>query len=114
MGLISSSDHKSTGHSYACVWSADPSREGIFKAMRDRRTFGATDKIRLVFTAGDNWMGEIVETASTPEFRFEIKGTGIIKEINFYIGDKAVKSFKCDTLARLISMTLNIDFYYAL
>jgi len=32
-GIIASSDHLSTGASFACVWSDKPTREGIFRSM---------------------------------------------------------------------------------
>jgi hypothetical protein len=99
LGLIGSSDHLSTSHSYACVWSADSSKEGIFRSMQVRRTFGATDKISLVFKTGNHWMGEIVEASETTEFQFEITGTGKLKEVKFYVGEQAVKTFTPDEVS---------------
>ena len=58
LGFIASSDHMSTSASYACVWADEASRESIFRALRQRRTYGATTNIRLAVHAGDHWMGQ--------------------------------------------------------
>ena len=74
MGFIGSSDHLATRTSYACVWSAKGGEEPIFRAMQARRTYGATAKMRLVFRAGEHWMGERVDVAAMPEFAYEVDG----------------------------------------
>ena len=57
-GVIASSDHMSTRASFAGVWTEDRSRQGLFRALQARRTFGATDRILLAFHAAGAWMGE--------------------------------------------------------
>lgn len=84
LGFIASSDHLSTAASYACVWTPEVSREGIFRSMQARRTFGATDRIRLIFRSGDRWMGEIFTAEALPEFQIEIEGTAPLKELTIY------------------------------
>ena len=58
LGFIASSDHIATHTSYACVWATENSRAAIFEALAARRTFAATDRIRLEFRAGSALMGE--------------------------------------------------------
>ena len=81
MGFIASSDHLSTSGSYACVWSPEPGREPLFRSLQARRTYGATAPIRLVFRAGDQWMGSILNRKSIPALQYEVKGTGPIQQI---------------------------------
>ncbi len=81
MGFIASSDHLSTSGSYACVWSPEPGREPIFRSMQARRTYGATAPIRLIFRAGDDWMGSILKRDSMPVFQYEVEGAGKLGEI---------------------------------
>jgi hypothetical protein len=84
LGFIASSDHLSTGASFACVWTPQVAREPIFRSMQARRTFGATDRIRLVFTSGEHWMGERFVAQRVPEFRIEIDGTAPIGQLTVY------------------------------
>jgi len=95
-GIISSSDHLSTGASFACVWSDKPTREGIFRSMQARRTFGATAKIVLKVTAGDHWMGEIFSAKKMPPIQIEAQGSADIKTIDVLIDGKVAKTFPCN------------------
>jgi len=63
LGFIASSDHIATHTSYACVWATENSRAAIFEALAARRTFAATDRIRLEFRAGSALMGEELESS---------------------------------------------------
>jgi len=92
LGLIASSDHMSTSASYACVWAEDVSREAIFRALRDRRTFGATARIRLVVRAGEHWMGQELQAAETPPWMVSATGTAPIRAVNFVVDGKVVES----------------------
>ena len=91
-GFIASSDHLSASASYACVWSPERSREAIFRSMQARRTYGATDRIRLVFRSGEHWMGERFACAGVPEFQIEIDGTAPIASLEVYQDGKPVAS----------------------
>ena len=81
LGFIASSDHVSTHVSYACVWAQDNSREGLFEAMRARRTYAATDKILLDVRIGDALMGEETDVVGRPEIDIRVLGTAAIDEI---------------------------------
>ena len=84
MGFIASSDHSSTAASYACVWAPESELKSIFRSMQARRTFGATDKIRLIFRSGETWMGERFVAKAIPEFQIEIDGTAPLKTLTLY------------------------------
>ena len=83
-GLIASSDHVATSTSYACAWVTDTdsddkySTEEKFRALFDRRTYGATNKLGLVFRTtenfGNHWMGDDpFYTNYMPDFEICIK-----------------------------------------
>jgi len=91
LGFIASSDHVSTSASFACVWAPKAKLVSIFRSMQARRTFGATDKIRLIFRSGERWMGErfSVAAGSQPEFRIEIDATAPIETLGVCVDGKA-------------------------
>jgi hypothetical protein len=84
LGFIASSDHVSTSASYACVWADEAELVPIFRSMQARRTFGATDKIRLVFRSGDRWMGERFTADAVPTFQIAIDGTAALSRLTVY------------------------------
>jgi hypothetical protein len=92
IGIIASSDHLSTSASYACVWTPSMDRVSIFRSMQARRTYGATDKIGLIFRSGEHWMGEQFTTSEIPEFQIEVEGTADIKSIQVFSDGLMVKS----------------------
>ncbi|MCB1226893.1 MAG: DUF3604 domain-containing protein [Verrucomicrobiales bacterium] len=82
----SSSDHGSTHISYAMIFVEDFSREGILKAMKLRRTYGATDNIiadtRCQGADGTNhMMGEAFTTQGAPAIHIKLTGTAPFKRI---------------------------------
>jgi len=84
-GFIASSDHLSTGASYACAWTPELSREGIFRSLQARRTYGATDRIRLVFRSGEHWMGERFESTERPVLNVDVVGTAPIAWVDLWV-----------------------------
>src|SRR5262249_32000544 len=57
-GVESSSDHLSTHKSYTGVYAEELTREGLFKAMKARHTFAASDKIVVDFRIGEHMLGD--------------------------------------------------------
>ena len=112
LGFIASSDHLSTGASYACVWTPRIGREPIFRSMQARRTFGATDNIRLVFTSGDHWMGEEFTADEVPRFRIEIDGTAPIEQVVVYDNGLAVQWLEVSKDASSIHTTFGPQGYF--
>ena len=92
-GLIASSDHLSTHRSYACVWSPQRERESIFRSLQARRTYGATDRIGLVFRYGQNWMGEEVEYRKGESLFLDIAATAPVREVRMVKNGKPWKTF---------------------
>lgn len=92
VGFIASSDHTSTSAGYACVWAPEPSRESIFRSLQERRTYGATDKIRLAFQAGDHWMGEIFTASEVPPLKLSVTGTAPIETVVLMVDGRSFKT----------------------
>lgn len=86
LGVITSSDHHSTHQSYACVYAPEFTAESIHAAMKQRRTYGATDNIVLKFDSVApggkvHRMGEEFAAASPPRLRVVVEGTAPIETI---------------------------------
>jgi Protein of unknown function (DUF3604) len=86
LGVIASSDHYSTHQSYACVYAPALAAEAIHAALRNRRTYAATDNIIVKFQAAApdgavRCMGEEFKSAADPEFQVEVRGTAPIERL---------------------------------
>jgi hypothetical protein len=75
LGVIASSDHFSTHISYALVYTADPTRQGILDAIGRRHTYGATDNIILDVRMGDHFMGDEFAMKQAEPMRVKVRGT---------------------------------------
>lgn len=94
IGFIASSDHMSTGASFACVWAEEQNRQSIFNAMQRRRTYGATAKIKLIVRTNNHWMGEIIKAMQMPTLHIEAKGTTPITKVQFVVDGKVHKTIE--------------------
>ncbi len=81
MGFIASSDHRSTHISYAAVYAEEPTRQGIFRALRQRHAYAATDNIVVDVRVGEAIMGDEITTSEAPEIRIAVRGTAPIDNI---------------------------------
>jgi hypothetical protein len=79
-GIIGSTDHHSAhpgshGHGRLAVWARELTREGIWQAIRERRTCALTgDRIELAFSLNGAAMGSILDPC--PDRRLEVAVTG--------------------------------------
>lgn len=112
LGFIASSDHASTSASFACVWAPRNRLKSIFRSMQARRTFGATDKIRLVFRSGDHWMGERFTADAVPTSQIEIDGTAPLKQLTIYDNGLPVRQPPPDKGKRSINTTYRPGKYF--
>jgi hypothetical protein len=85
VGFIASSDHLSTGASYASVWAEKPTRESLFRALQARRTFAAMDKMLLRVTCGEHWMGEKFSVTEMPPIDVVIGPTTEVQKVEVFI-----------------------------
>jgi hypothetical protein len=92
LGVIASSDHFSTHISYAMVYTADPTRQGVLDAIRRRHTYGATDNIILDVRMGDHFMGDEFETRRALPVRVMVRGTRAVAWVEVLKDGKVVHS----------------------
>ncbi|MFP4510866.1 MAG: DUF3604 domain-containing protein [Spirochaetaceae bacterium] len=71
-GVVASTDHHSAhpgsyGYGRTAVWAEDLSRESIWKAILERRTYAVSgDRISLKFSVSGHPMGSIIATSEAP------------------------------------------------
>jgi hypothetical protein len=88
LGVICASDHISTHISYAGVYAPSRSREDILDAIKDRHTFGSTDRIVLdlrATTSGGQaewFMGDDFSARGTPRLNVRVAATGEIRQVD--------------------------------
>jgi len=81
VGVIASSDH-GYGVSYACVYAPDNTRESIWQAMWDRRTYGSTTYgLVLELRSGNRWMGEEWAQKDAPPLEIFVRGAAPIRSV---------------------------------
>lgn len=81
IGVIASTDH-GFGVSYACVYAPENTREGVWQAMWDRRTYGATTYgLVLDVRSGGRWMGEEWASEEAPELEIYVRGARPLRSI---------------------------------
>ena len=82
LGIITSSDHGSTHISYAMVYTADASRQGVLDAIRKRHTYGAMDNIIMDVRMGKHFMGDEFALAKSEPLRVKLHGTRAIAKVD--------------------------------
>ena len=90
LGTIASSDHWSTHISYAMVFTEAPTRTAIFDAIKQRRTYGATDNIILEYRLGEHFMGEAFSAESVPPLQIHVEGTSAIALVEVIRNEQVV------------------------
>ncbi len=82
LGFQCSSDHVSTHISYAIVFTESPTRQDILDAFRKRHSYGATDNILLVVTAGEHLMGDAFTSKEPIRLDIYAVGTASIARVH--------------------------------
>jgi hypothetical protein len=81
VGVIASTDH-GFGVSYACVYAPENTREAIWQAMWDRRTYGSTTYgLVLEVRSGERWMGEEWSQKEAPALEVYVRGSRPIRSV---------------------------------
>lgn len=102
IGLLSNSDHESTHQSYACVWAPELTNTAILAAIKQRRSYAASDNIVVQFEArlGDRTLvkmgGEAVASRS-PELILRATGTGALASVEIIRSGQIVYSARPGT-----------------
>jgi hypothetical protein len=89
LGIITSSDHGSTHISYAMVYTADPTRQGILDAIRKRHTYGAMDNIILEVRMGEHFMGDEFQMSKPLPIRVKVRAPRSLVKVDI-IKDSSV------------------------
>ncbi len=92
LGVIASSDHLSTHLSYAMVYTADRSRQGILDAIHRRHTYGAMDNIILDVRMGDHFMGDEFPLKAAQPIRIKARGTRAIARVEVIRDSRVIYS----------------------
>ncbi len=92
LGIIASSDHGSTHISYAMVYTADPSRQGILDAIRKRHAYGATDNIVLDVRMGKHFMGDEFKLTAAQPIKVKARGTRAVAQVDIIKDGKVIYS----------------------
>ena len=102
MGLLSNSDHESTHQSYACVWAAELTNTAILDAIKQRRSYAATDNIVLQFEADESGAGTVkmggeLAASIPPALRFRASATAPVDSLEIVRSGEVVYSAKPGT-----------------
>lgn len=92
LGAIASSDHRSTNISFAGVYLKTFDREGLFEAIRARRTIAATDKILMHVSCNGHTLGEEFSTTERPTLELFVDGTAALETVTVIRNEAVVYS----------------------
>jgi hypothetical protein len=90
LGIITSSDHGSTHISYAMVYTADNSRQGILDAIRKRHTYGAMDNIILDARMGEHFMGDEFALQTALPIQVKVRAPKNIAKVHIIKDSKVI------------------------
>ena len=86
-GVVGSTDHHSAhpgsfGHGRTAVWAADNTREAIWDAILDRRTYALSgDRIELAFAINGAPLGSRIEADKTRSIEIDVRAGGRIDRV---------------------------------
>ena len=93
LGVFASSDHISANVSFGGVYVESFTREGIIKAINERRTIAGTDKIFIDFSCNGQPLGSIFETTEKPTLKIAVNGTAKLKAVTIVRNETDFKRF---------------------
>ena len=98
-GVIGSTDHHgahpgSYGHGLMGVWARSLTREDLWDAIQNRRTWALTgDKISLYFSINNYSMGSIIGYTKSREINVNVKGSDYFDYIDVIKNNNVIKRF---------------------
>ncbi len=99
LGFMASSDHVSTHIAYANVLVAEPTREAILDAIRQRHVYASTDNIVAEVRCGDHLMGDEFTSADAPKITVRLIGTAPFAKVAIVKDGKEAYSVAPNTKA---------------
>jgi hypothetical protein len=106
-GFVADTDHHSAhpgsyGHGMHGVWAADLSRQSIWEAIFQRRTYALTgDRIRLDYTVGDAPMGAIRGAGGSRELSVDLQGGAAIDYVDVIHNNRLIRRITPVEMERL-------------
>jgi hypothetical protein len=102
IGLLANSDHESTHQSYACVWASELTNTAILDAIKQRRSYAATDNIVLQFEATADSapkvkMGGELTASNSPSLSFRAFATAPVDSLEIVRSGEVLYSAKPGT-----------------
>lgn len=102
-GFTGGTDHHSGhpgsyGHGMTGVWAEDLSRDGIWEAMYQRRTWAMTgDRIDLKFAINDKPMGSVIQPAKDNRIDIDVSAGAAIDYVDIIKNNRLLKRYsQCD------------------
>ena len=92
LGVQASSDHVSTHISYAGFYVDRLDRDAIIAAMKERRSYAATDNVFVDLRMGEHFMGESFRSRTPEPLRVYVSGTAELARIDVIHNNKIVYS----------------------
>ncbi len=97
LGFVAGSDHHSTHIAFTNVLAAQPTREAILDAIRQRHVYASTDNIVADVRSGDHLPGDEFSSAGPPEISVKLIGSAPFAKVTivkdgkdvFYIDPKS-------------------------
>jgi hypothetical protein len=95
-GVIGSTDHHSAhpgsyGHGRAGVWAEDLTREGLWKAIAQRRTYALTgDRIDVEFSVNGQPMGGVARPAVERQIEVDVTGGGALDYVELVFNNRPI------------------------
>ncbi len=93
LGVIASSDHRSTNISFAGAYLKTFDRAGVFDAISARRTIAATDKIVIMLSCNGHLLGEEFRTTEKPKLKLYVDGTAPLLAVTVVRNERIVYEF---------------------
>jgi len=103
-GVIGSTDHHgahpgSYGHGRAGVWAEELTREGIWRAIAERRTYALSgDRIDVEFSVNGRPMGSVARPARERQIEVGVTGGGALDYVELVLNNRPIHRW--DTLER--------------
>jgi hypothetical protein len=102
-GFVGNTDHHSAhpgsyNHGRTAVWAAEKTRNMIWQAIQDRKTYALTgDRIELLFTLNGAPMGSVIQAGASRLIKVRVKGGSLIDYVDIVKNGELIKRVsQCD------------------
>ncbi len=96
IGIVASSDDHlgypgAYGEGLAGVYAENLTRESIFEAIKNRRTYAVNaDRIGLDFRLNGKWMGEILPSTTTRKLKVKVEGKDVVDRVEVLRNNRVI------------------------